>query len=70
MLAVGDEVTGAQDRSEDYLLAKVEAIAERRAAAANGTTIVPVKPGAPAAVNPVNMTRYIEQRRAANRASA
>ena len=70
VLAVGDEVTGAQDRSEDYLLAKVEAIAERRADATAGTTTVPVKPGAPAAANPVNMTRYIEQRRAANRASA
>ena len=30
VLAAGDEVPGAKDRSEDYLLAKVEAIAERR----------------------------------------
>ena len=29
--AVGDEVSDAANRSEDYLLAKVEAIAERRA---------------------------------------
>ena len=63
--AVGDEVSGAADRSEDYLLAKVEAIAERRAAAAAGNP-VPVKSGAPGAnANPVNMTRFIEQRRAA-----
>ena len=68
--AVGDEVSGAKDRSEDYLLAKVEAIAERRAAAATGTSIVQ-KPGAPApSTNPVNMTRFIEQRNQAKRATA
>ena len=69
--AVGDEVTGAKDRSEDYLLAKVEAIAERRAAAAKGAPTVP-EPGAPAgnAVNPVNMTRFIEQRNQARRAAS
>ena len=36
VLAVGDEVTDAGKRSEDYLLAKVETIAERREAAAGG----------------------------------
>ena len=36
VLAVGDEVADAAKRSEDYLLAKVEAIAERREAAAGG----------------------------------
>ena len=63
VLAVGDEVTGAQERSEDYLLAKVEAIAERRAAAAGGTTIVPAK-GAPSAASatPVNINRMIIER--------
>ena len=36
VLAAGDEVTDAANRSDDYLLAKVETIVERRAAAANG----------------------------------
>ena len=67
--AVGDEVSGAKERSEDYLLAKVEAIVERRAAAAGNP--IPVKPGAPAQnTSPVNMTRFIEQRNQARRVSA
>ena len=37
VLAVGDEVEDAAKRSEDYLLAKVESIAERRAAAGTGS---------------------------------
>ena len=62
VLAVGDEVPDAAKRSEDYLLAKVEAIAERRAAAAKGATIVPVA-GTPAGQpGGVNMTRFIESR--------
>ena len=36
VLAVGDEVKGAKDRSEDYLLAKVEDIAKRRETAPAG----------------------------------
>ena len=36
VLAAGDEVPGAKDRSEDYLLAKIEDIAKRREAAAGG----------------------------------
>ena len=67
VLAVGDEVSNAADRSEDYLLAKVEAIAERRAAAGNP---LPVKNAPGANTNPVNMTRFIEQRHQARRASA
>ena len=41
VLAVGDEVKDAANRSEDYLLAKVEAIAERRDAAAGGAAPAP-----------------------------
>ena len=33
--AAGDEITGAEERSDDYLMAKLEGIAERRAAAAS-----------------------------------
>ena len=46
VLAVGDEVSGAADRSEDYLLAKVEGIVERRAAAAKGNPVPVNQPGA------------------------
>ena len=70
--AVGDEVTDAAKRSEEYLFAKVETIAERRAAAAKGNP-TPANPGAPAAgggVSPVNMTRFIEQKQARRAASA
>ena len=41
VLAAGDEVSDAKNRSEDYLLAKVEAIAERRDAAAGGAAPAP-----------------------------
>ena len=65
VLAVGDEVSGAADRSEDYLLAKVEAIIERREAAAQGlpriqgrSTPNPTRAtgggSVPAGVNPLN----------------
>ncbi len=36
--AVGDEVENASDRSEDYLLGRIEEIAQRRSAASKGTS--------------------------------
>ena len=41
VLAAGDEVPGAKDRSEDYLLAKIEDIAKRREAANGGPAPAP-----------------------------
>ena len=64
VLAVGEEVKEADKRSEDYLMAKIEGIIERRAEAAGR----PANPGAPA--NPggtsnksaPNIIRMVEQR--------
>ena len=42
--AVGDEVTDAAQRSEDYLMAKVEGIVERREKAASGRGSQPSEP--------------------------
>ena len=65
--AAGEEVEGAANRSEDYLLAKVEAIIERRA------TVDEVQRqfGKPNGVNSavgngsINITRLVEQKRMA-----
>ena len=69
VLAAGDEVKDAEKRSEDYLLAKVEGIIERRDAAAGGRTATnePVQDGGnkPAGGGGgFSITRLIEQRRA------
>lgn len=70
VLAVGNEVQNAEDRSEDYLLAKVEEIAERRDAAATGGPLPPgnlglaVQASAGAgSSDPIDMHRMIERRR-------
>lgn len=63
--AVGDEVTDVENRSEDYLMAKVEAIAERRSStgAANARNRQAAGSGAgkggttAAPLNPFNMPR-------------
>lgn len=67
--SVGDEVADADKRSEDYLLAKVEGILERRDDAqtglrnsqVDGTTTTTTSTASEA---PVNITRLIEQRNA------
>ena len=72
--AAGDEIEDAGERSEDYLLAKLEAILERRAAAANQQTTggggAPSTRAAPAPrTGGVNIIRLIERRGAAKEAS-
>ena len=71
--AVGDEVKNAQDRSEDYLLAKAEDIMARRSAApnANRSQVPPHQPAQPAQnredgamSDSFNVIRFIEQRNA------
>ena len=67
VLAAGDEIENAEKRSEDYLLAKLEGILERREAATGGAA--GGKP-APLADNPtmrrgrVSIHRIVEQKRA------
>lgn len=68
VLAVGDEVDGAEDRSEDYLLAKVEGIRERRDDAGSNTPPPSQKRHNPTTGQPVggagvNVARLIERKR-------
>ena len=63
---VGDEVTDAKDRSEDYLRAKVEGIIERRSddgtGGSGGPTPTPRRQPDADPAAPVNLVRFIERR--------
>ena len=63
--AAGQEVEDAEKRSEDYLLAKVEGIAERRQSATSKTSTrsTVVKPNT-RSKGPVNINRLISRRKA------
>ena len=64
--AAGEEIEKAAERSEDYLLAKLEGIVERRAqAGGNATLATPPATPPQAGAGPVNLVRLIEQKRAA-----
>ena len=66
--AVGDEVDGAKDRSEDYLRAKVEGIIERRSGddgtggTGGGPTPTPRRQPNADPATPVNLVRFMERR--------
>ena len=68
--AVGDEVENAADRSEDYLLGRIEEIAQRRAAASQGTPGIGTGNGTEAwqsgsrAMNAVDLKRMESQKKA------
>ena len=63
VLAVGEEVPEADKRSEDYLMAKIEGIIERRAeAGAPGNPGTTGNPGPAAAKSAPNIIRMVEQR--------
>ena len=64
VVAAGEEVEKAEERSDDYLHAKVEGILERRANAQKGTTGTQTTT-APQGDGPINMVRLIENKRMA-----
>ena len=63
--AAGDEITGAEERSDDYLMAKLEGIAERRDNASRSNVTNQSNGNGTNSTAPINLTRMVEQKRMA-----